>query len=591
MMNRLLLTIPFFLCICLFSRGIGKEPSSPDMGEVPTEGKQANRGSETGEQIDRYLSAMEALGFSGAVIVSEGEDVVLRKGYGLADRETRRPYTPSTIQSHGSITKEMTAAAILLLESRGELSVGDSIAGYFDNVPKEKRGITIHQLLTHSSGLPGGIGPDEEYIGTQAYVERLMQEPLQFVPGTGYGYSNAGYALLGILIEQLSGKDYEAFLRNELLLPAGLAETGYLLPDWDQDRLAVGYRNGRRWGLVYERGWTREGPGWHLRANGGLHTTVEDMYRWYRSTLRDHTVVNSEIVRRWTTPHVTESNGVTEYAYGWVVSDSEWGRMISHSGSNRIFSADFVWLPEKDVFFYIQGNTSMMPAYLQRTSILEAAFKPEIQMPPIVKADTSASPKIASEREGVYRFEEGSLELTADDTRLFARLTGQKTLDMLLNHTEEQQQHFAALNRRTMDAMKKLEAGQQDALAGITSRDDDPVDATRELLDRIAQIGNLQSLNLIGSFENVPGSRLAEYGPWTTFVYAKFENWNQYWNLVWNSDDTYRGNFSGPWPTFILVPTAVGEYRGVRQGHPWNMTDIRFENDCLLIDALVACPE
>jgi len=542
--------------------------------------------------IDRYLSAMEALGFSGAIIVSEGDEVVLRKGYGLADRETRRAYTPATIQSHGSITKQMTAAAILLLESRAEVSVDDSIAKYFDDVAEDKRKITIHQLLTHSSGLPGGIGPDEEPIGAQAYIKRLKAEPLQFDPGSGYGYSNAGYTLLGILIEQLSGQGYEAFLRKELLLPTGLSETGYVLPDWNQDRLAVGYRHGKRWGLVYKRGWLKEGPGWHLRANGGLHTNVDDMYRWFKNTLREPRVLSEETVSRWTTPYVTESNGVSKYAYGWVVyDDTEWGRMISHSGSNRIFSADFVWLPEKEVFCYIQGNTSMIAAYQQRRAILAAAFNPKFQMPPLIEPDSEASPEDAREREGNYYLEEGTLELTADDTRLVAKLSGQSVLNLMLNPTKEQQKLFAKFNRRIRDAMDKLEAGQKDALADITGGDKDPIEATRILLDRISQIGNLQSLNLIGSFANVAGSRLAEFGPWTTFVYAKFKNWNQYWNIVWNSDGTYRGTYSGPWPTFFLIPMAENQYRGVRQRLPWNTLEIHFEDECMVVEGLRACPE
>ena len=263
--------------------------------------------SSIGMNIDHYLSGMEALGFSGAIIVTHRGEVVLREGYGLADREARRPYTPTTIQSCGSITKQMTGAAILLLESQGKLSVDDPIDLYFDDLPEDRQAITIHQLLTHSSGLPGSVGPDEEPIGARAYLDRLMAEPLQFSPGSGYGYSNAGYSLLGMIVERVSGQSYEAFLRDKLLLPAGLTETGYLLPAWDRDRLAVGYRNGERWGAVYERGWLEDGPGWHLRANGGLHTTVDDMHRWL-NTVRDRLAVGYRNGERWG----------TVYERGWL---------------------------------------------------------------------------------------------------------------------------------------------------------------------------------------------------------------------------------------------------------------------------------
>jgi len=572
--------------------GCGSADSRPGEDTSDPAGGVVSHQSQIGEKVDRYLSAMEALGFSGAIIVTHGGEVVLREGYGLADREARRPYTPTTIQSCGSITKQITGAAILLLESRGELSVDDPIDLYFDDLPEDKQAITLHQLLTHSSGLPGGVGPDEEPIGARAYLDRLMAEPLQFGPGSGYGYSNAGYSLLGMIVEGVSGQSYEAFLRDELLLPAGLTETGYLLPEWDRDRLAVGYRNGERWGVVYERGWLEDGPGWHLRANGGLHTTVDDMHRWL-NTVRGRGVLGAEAARRWTTGYVKEGSSESRYGYGWVVRDTEWGRMINHRGSNTIFSAEFVWLPEQELFFYIQGNTSMVSALDQRSRLLAAAFDDEFLMPPLVEPDPDASPEEARERAGNYHLDGGSLELTADDTRLVAKLSGQAVLNSMLNPAQEQRKRLEELNRRAREAMDRLEAGQADALAGMVGEDEDPVERTRPFLDRIAQIsehfGSLRSLRLIGSFENVPGSRFADLGPWTTFVHADFEHWNQYWNIIWNSDGTYRGNWSGPWPSFILVPTAEAKYRGVRQGPPWETVDLHFDDECLVVGELRAC--
>ncbi len=591
-MNRLRLVATASVLLMLGCES--PDPPSHSGGEPVTAAEAVRGESEIGSRMDRYLSAMEALGFSGAIIVSHGGEVVLRKGYGMANRDTRRPYTPSTVQTHGSITKQMTGAAILLLESRGELSVDDPIELYLDHVPEDKQDITIHQLLTHSSGLPGGVGPDDEPIEARAYVERVMGTPLQFEPGTGYAYSNAGYSLLGRIVERVSREGYEAFLRDELLLPAGLVETGYVLPEWDRDRLALGYRDGELWGVTQGRGWLDDGPNWHLRANGGLHTTVDDMLRWL-NTVRGEGVLDAETTRRWTTGYVTEGSSATEYAYGWVVRDTEWGPMIDHNGSNYIFSADFVWLPEPDVFFYVQGNTSMIAAERQRGPLLSAAFEHGFLMPPLVEPDGGARPEEATERAGTYHLDRGWIELTPDDTRLVARLSGQSALDVMLQPTAEQRKQFAGLNRRTMVAMDRLQAGQEDALSEMLGQNEDPVEPTRVLLNRISQISNLfgplQSLNLVGSFENLPGSSLAEFGPWTTFVHAEFEHWNQYWNMVWNSDGSYRGTFSGPWPSFILVPTGKGRYTGVREGPPWNTIELHFEDECLVSAEGVACPE
>ena len=571
--------------------GCGNTDSRPEEGKMDRSGEVVSHESEIAENIDRYLSAMEALGFSGAIIVSEGDAVVLREGYGLADRESRRPYKPNTIQTSGSITKQFTGAAILLLESRGELSVNDPITKYFEQVTEDKQDITIHQLLTHSSGLVGGVGHDEDPIEKQSYLDKVMAEPLQFDPGTGYGYSNSGYSLLGMIVEQVSGVNYETFLRNELLLPSEMANTGYVLPDWNSENMAVGYRNGETWGKVYKRGWIEDGPNWVLRANGGLHTTVDDMVKWLR-TVQGRGVLGEDVARRWTTGYVTESNRYSEYGYGWVTYDhNRWGKVITHSGSNRIFEADFVWLPERDLFFYIHGNSSMVPAASLSGNIVAAAFDSSFVMPPLVDMDDSANPETAKIRAGKYHLNGGYLDLTADDTRLVTTLTGQSVFDLMFGHSDEQKKRFAELNDRTRLAMNKLQSGREDALSELIHKDGDAVASTAPFLRRINQIGNLDSLHVIGTFANAPGSRFYESGPWTTFVYADFANWNQYWNLVWNEDETYKEDRRGPWPTFILVPLAEGQYTGVRQGAPWDIIELRFEDECLVATELRACRE
>lgn len=559
--------------------------------ETGVAGEAASDGPAIAARVDRYLTAMEALGFSGAIIVDVGEEVVLRKGYGLADREARRPYTPATVQSHGSITKQMTGAAILLLESRGELSVEDSIARYLDDVPTDKRAITLHHLLTHSSGLPDGVGRDNEPVGAAAYIERVMAAPLAFEPGDDYGYSNVGYALLGIIVEIVSGQSYEAFLREELLLPAGLVETGYLLPAWDPDRLAVGYLDGEHWGRVFQRGWLEDGPGWHLRANGGLHTTVDDMHRWL-DTVRGEGVLSAAATRRWTTGYVDEG-GDSKYAYGWAVQDTEWGPMISHNGGNGIYSADFVWLPQAQVFFYIQGNTSVIAAVHQRGALLAAAFDPDFHMPPRVEPG-AANPAEIQSRAGGYRLPGGRVVLRPDDTRLIATLSGQSALDLALGHSTEQRAHFRNLNQRTMVAMNKLKAGREDAFEGLVDEETDPQARARSMLNVIARAGKLQSLTMVGSVANVPGSRFADFGFWTTFVRAEFEHWTQMWSVQWRADGTYSGTMIGPVsdvPSFILVPTLPGRFIGVRREPPWDTAEFHFVDGCLRAAGLGACPE
>lgn len=545
-----------------------------------------------GARLDRYLSAMETLGFSGAIIVEHEGEVVLRKGYGLTDRESRRPYTPDTVQTHGSITKQMTGAAILLLEDRGELSVDHAITRYFDDVPSDKRNITIHQLLTHSSGLPGSIGRDNEPIGAEAFVDRAMAATLEFEPGSAYSYSNVGFSLLGIIVERVSGAGYEEFLRRELLLPAGLTDTGYLLPDWDLDRLAVGYREGERWGRIHGRNWREDGPGWHLRANGGLHTTVDDMHRWL-ATVRGEGVLPKAMAKRWTTGYVDEGGGDSKYAYGWAVHYTELGPVIAHNGGNGIFSADFVWVPEKSLFLYIHGNTSVIRAAQLRSSLAAAAYDQSFDMPPLVEPQDDARPATAEAREGVYGLEEGRIELTADDTRLIASVSGQGALDLALGHTPAQRERFRVLNRKAMGVANKLMAGREDAMAGLTREGEDAAARARSMLEAIDRVGRLESVKLVGSIANAPGSRYEEFGAWTTFVRAEFDGGTRMWGLLWRNDGTYRGTGIGSpsdVPSLILVPRGEGRYTGVRWEPPWNLMNFRFEGECLLAGDLRACP-
>jgi len=386
---------------------------------------QANKNSELVKRVDNYLNAVSSLGFSGSIIISEGNNKLLQKAYGLANRENRSEYSTNTIQSCGSVSKHFTAAAILHLESQNKLSVNDELSEYFSSAPKEYQNITIHQLLTHSSGVINGIGPDEEKIDKAEYLNKLWHEPLEFEPGSGYQYSNAGYSLLGMIIEQVSMVSYEDYLRENLFIPSKMENTGYLKAVKDTTDLAIGYSKGKYWGKVYKNGWLTDGPNWHLRANGGIHTTVEDMHKWFQVMLGKG-ILDSILINKWTTGYVSENNSNSKYAYGLVVYDDEkYGKIISHSGSNRIFAADLVWLPERNILFYVHSNSSLFPAYEMRNNILAAAFDSTFKSPPLIEYNKQVDPRVIHQLEGTYEIDGNFVDLKSDDIRIKAKLNGQ----------------------------------------------------------------------------------------------------------------------------------------------------------------------
>lgn len=548
-----------------------------------------NKNSEIAIRIDNYLKSVTSLGFSGSVVISDGENIMLQSGYGLANRESRTPYTSTTIQSCGSITKQFTAAAILLLESKDSLSVNDPLSKYFPDIPQQMAEITIHQLLTHSSGITGGIGPDEELINKQDYLTKLWAEPLHFQPGAAYAYSNSGYSLLGMIIEMVSGKNYNEFLKENFFIPLEMKNTGYFFAEADTTNLANGYREGNLWGKVYKRAYFDDGPTWHLRGNGGLHTTAEDMFKWSKM-LKTDVIFSESIINRWTTGYINENNASSKYGYGLVIyEDTQYGKIISHAGSNRIFSADVAWLPDKNIFYYIQSNSSLFPAYDISKNLLSVAFDTAYSIPPYIETYDKIQPDAIKKLEGVYSIEGASIELKADDTRLMAKLRGQPMLDMFLDHSEEQRQLFNQLNERTLEALNLLKKGKTDALKNLIRANEDPIPATSNLLKQIEQIGNLESLNLIGTFENKENSRFYKFGDYTTFVHARFKNWNRYWNFVFDEQGHYKGAYSGPWPTFTLIPVDENKFTAVNQEFPHQTVGISFENNCFIIGSQKAC--
>jgi CubicO group peptidase (beta-lactamase class C family) len=244
--------------------------------------------------LDSALQSLEAQGFSGVVRVEQRGSVLLDKGYGLANRADKIPFSPSTIVQIGSNTKDFTVVALLQLHERGRLSIRDSLAKYFPTAPADKRNITIWQLVTHVAGFPIGLGGDFDALTRDAFVKTAFERPLQFPPGTGEQYSNAGYALLAAIVEQVSGRTYDEYVRENILEPLGLKNTGYLLPHFDLSRVAHGYRNGEDVGTLLSKPHATDGPYWNLRGNGGMLSTVGDMHAFYKALFESSKLLTPE---------------------------------------------------------------------------------------------------------------------------------------------------------------------------------------------------------------------------------------------------------------------------------------------------------
>jgi len=310
------------------------------------------------KSIQDFLSGEGNKGYSGTVLVGKKGEVLFENGIGLADRESKRKQTAETVFSIGSITKQFTAAAIMKLEVQGKLEVNDVISKYFPGAPADKKNITLHQLLTHTAGFAEVLGDDYDTIDAKAFTDLAMKSKLVHQPGEAYLYSNVGYSLLGIIVKMVSGKNYEQFIHDELFVPSGMLHTGYVIPGFTKEQLAVGYKDGKRWGTAIDHPWKKGGPGWHLRANGGILSTVGDMYKWYLA-LRNNTVLPKAQTDKMFTQHVAEGpRHLSYYGYGWVVQNNGDGKLIWHNGGNGVYNAYVGFDLQQDIFIVVSSNSN-----------------------------------------------------------------------------------------------------------------------------------------------------------------------------------------------------------------------------------------
>ena len=339
--------------------------------------------------------------------------------------------TPATVFDIGSITKPFTAAAVLRLQEQGRLSVDDPITRFFDGVPADKRGVTLHHLLTHTAGLPDVFGGDYEVAPRDSVVRLALASELAWAPGTRYRYSNVGYTLLGAVIERVSGLGYEAYLREHLLRPAGMDRTGYALPDWDEADVAVGYEDGERWGRPTEKPWADDGPHWNLRANGGLLAPLADLYRWHRA-LEAGTVLSLASQALALTPHAPEdADSSSFYGYGWTIQTTGGGaRLVSHNGGNGVFYADFRrYLDDRAVILVATNDTDVRSRHVlgQVTRVARGLEWEPFEVPDEVVVD----PDVYDDYVGLYRVAPGfEVEVRREGDRLVVEPTGMGPSDV-----------------------------------------------------------------------------------------------------------------------------------------------------------------
>jgi CubicO group peptidase (beta-lactamase class C family) len=309
------------------------------------------------QSIGQFLADTLPTAASGTLVAARGGERIYCEGFGMANRKARIPASCDTVYDIMSMTKQFTAAAILKLQMMGKLEVTDPIGTYIGPVPADKREITLQQLLTHTSGLIDALGGDYDPLSRREMVAGALESKLQSAPGDEYHYSNVGYSLLAAIIEKASGMDYEEFLAKHLFAPSGMTQTGYVLPKWSRDNVAVEYDSlGKPHGRPFDHAWATDGPFWNLRGNGGLLSTARDMLRWHRALNGDEVLDQRSKDELFKPRVLEEEGGDSYYGYGWVLQDTDDGPVAWHNGGNDWSYGELARLLDQGVLVFWVTN-------------------------------------------------------------------------------------------------------------------------------------------------------------------------------------------------------------------------------------------
>ncbi|HEU0299626.1 MAG TPA: serine hydrolase [Longimicrobium sp.] len=312
--------------------------------------------------VDSALTALYPANQPGtAVLVARDGQVLMRKAYGAASLELGVPMRPEHVFRLGSITKQFTAVALLMLVDEGKVSLDDEITRFFPDYPTHGHRITVEHLLTHTSGIQNYTGMPVYVAGirrdltTEQLIAMFRDQPMDFAPGERFNYSNSGYALLGGIIEKASGTSYADFLRTRIFEPLGMRGTFY-----EQAGAVV---PGRVPGYDHTpQGWR---PATYVSmtqpyAAGAIISTVDDQLTWQRAVAEGR-LLKPETWRRAFAAYRLSDGRSSGYGYGWFVGQAAGRPSIEHGGDINGFSSNGLWIPSERLHVIVLANHQRGP--------------------------------------------------------------------------------------------------------------------------------------------------------------------------------------------------------------------------------------
>jgi len=317
----------------------------------------------------------------GAVLIAKEGKIIYEKGFGVEDINTKKPISTSTLFNVGSISKTFVAFGILQLAKENKLSLDDSIYKYFPdfkNTAIAKR-VKIYHLLTHTSGLPDirKVSEDSVFFLTAKDAENWapikQTDTLEFEPGERFNYSNPAFNALALIIEKVSGMKWQEYIQKNVMKPSGMETSTITDGAYPESGVSHGYiYDGKKY---YEKDYGEE-PTFAAAGNGGVWSSVEELWK-YEQAIQKNAFLDSTWSKKARTV-VGFSNWKDSMpsfiGLCWFITKTNGENMIGHTGSQGGFRADYVWLPEKNLFYVILCNTPKALSKI-RTQVLNIALK------------------------------------------------------------------------------------------------------------------------------------------------------------------------------------------------------------------------
>lgn len=492
------------------------------------------------------MTRLSGFGYSGAVLIVRDNKVIIRKGYGFANRDEKIPNTPNTVFDVGSFAKTFTAAAILQLDASRKLKITDPIGKYLSNVPADKTNITIQQILTHTSGLRSDFGTYEDITREQA-LERIFKIPLGFAPGSKYAYSNGGYVVLAAIVESAAGVPYRAYIKKNIFEPVGMTSTGFwgkLAPPVKPSLIARGHNEFAEAGNPLKWSDTT----WYDLGGGMVLSTVDDLYKWV-SALKDYKILSREATARMLTPAAPETLRDGRYGYGWWIKETPQKTLIHHGGDSTGFGALVSWYKEENLFIINLCNIrhDWYPTRIRADrNIPKILFGESYTLPPDFIA---AGTNLVEDVVGTYQLPTGGkLTIQMFSGQLQIGAVGQDAVTVLTDANEEQQKtwiNLSELSKRSVEGLFKKDFAAFDKASGNNPNFRNAV--IDELSTMAKGKGDFKEVKVLGTYPPGFPNHIA------ALLQIEYEKGNVIYRIHWNGE-TIGATFESLIPLTALTP-------------------------------------